>query len=110
MTPLSGAYGLRLHSDLHNDSFAWRAVCDIMASMHWKIGLILLAGTLFSVSAAGFACVRLFLRPKEDSDLDTYYYEFEDQHPDLARYNKWSRITLTGVIIGMLLLFLTMVF
>ena len=50
------------------------------------------------------------MRPKEDSDLEDYYYEFEDQHPDYANYLKWSRITFAGAIVGALLLFIAAVF
>ncbi|MHC4926382.1 MAG: hypothetical protein ACYTER_03455 [Planctomycetota bacterium] len=70
--------------------------------MHWKITLILAAGTLFCIS-------EIALRPKDGSDLDEYHYELEDHCPELARYEKWSRITFVGTITGMLLLFLAAV-
>jgi hypothetical protein len=73
--------------------------------MHWKVALILLGGCLFLISGAGFLYVKLFLRPKDDSDLDDWHYEFEDRHPELARYEKWSRMMFIGVVIGMLMLF-----
>ena len=76
--------------------------------MHWKIALILLTGTLFCVSAAGYLFVKIALRPK-DNDLDDYYHEFEENSPQLARYEKWSRITFIGAITAMLLLFLATV-
>ncbi len=76
--------------------------------MDWKIALILLAGTLFCGGAAAFLFVKVTLRPKDD-DLDDCYYEFEENSPQLARYEKWSRITLTAAITGMLLLFLSAV-
>ena len=74
--------------------------------MSIKVILILFAGSLFFVSTAAHIYAKVRLRPREDSDLDNYYHEFEDQHPDLARYNTWCRVTLTGVILSMLLLFL----
>ena len=37
------------------------------------------AGILFLVSAAGYAAVKLFLRPKED--LDEYYWEVRKSTP-----------------------------
>ncbi|MHC4553356.1 MAG: hypothetical protein ACYSUT_11435 [Planctomycetota bacterium] len=77
--------------------------------MHWKITLILAAGTLFCISAAGYIFVKIALRPKDGSDLDEYHYELEDHCPELARYEKWSRITFVGTITGMLLLFLAAV-
>jgi hypothetical protein len=73
--------------------------------MHWKALFILLGGGLFLISGAGYLFVKLFLRPKENSDLDDYHFEFEDRHPQLARYDYWSRIMFVGVILGMLLLF-----
>jgi hypothetical protein len=74
-----------------------------------KVLMILFAGSLFFVSAAAHLYAKLRLRPRDDSDLDDYYHEFEDQHPGLARYNAWCRVTLTGVIIAMLLMFLAVV-
>ena len=77
--------------------------------MHWKIVLILLGGCLFLISGAGFLFVKIALRPENNSDLDDYHFEFEDHHPQLARYEKWSRITFVGTVTGMLLLFLSAV-
>lgn len=74
--------------------------------MHWKSALILLAGTLFCSSTAGYLLVKILLRPKDD-DLDGYHYEFEDHSPQLTRYEKWSRITFIGAVAGMLLLFVS---
>jgi hypothetical protein len=71
--------------------------------------LYIIAGPLFVISLAAHIYVKLRLHPKEDSDLDDYYYEFEDQHPGYARYTKWSKITFTAVIISMLLLLITLV-
>ena len=71
--------------------------------------LILFAGSLFCVSATAYLYAKVRLRPRDDSDLDHYYHEFENQHPGLARYDAWCRVTLTGVILSMLLLFLALV-
>ena len=71
--------------------------------------IYIIAGPLFLISIAGHFYVKIRLRPKEDSDLDDYYYEFEDQHPEYAKYLKWSRITFTGMIISVLLLFIAMI-
>ena len=67
---------------------------------------MLLAGVLFCVSTAAHIYAKVRLRPREDSELDDYYHEIEEQHPPLARYHKWCRVTLTGVIIAMLLMFI----
>ena len=74
-----------------------------------RVMLILAAGILFLISAAGHLFAKVCLRPRQDTDLDTYYHEFEDRHPGLARYNAWCRATLVGVIIAMLLMFLAVV-
>lgn len=75
-----------------------------------RIMLNIVACVLFLISIVGYIAVQVRLRPKEDSDLDDYYHEFEEQHPGYARYLEWSRITLSGAIIGALLLFLSLVF
>jgi hypothetical protein len=72
--------------------------------------LYIIAGPLFLISIAAHFYVKLRLRPKEDSDSqDDYYYEFEDQQPDVARYLKWSRLTFTAATVGALLLFIAAV-
>lgn len=70
--------------------------------------LYMIAGPLFLISIAGHFYVKLRLRP-DDSELDDYYHEFEDQQPGYARYEKWSRITITGAAISVLLLFVAAV-
>ncbi len=74
-----------------------------------KTILLIIAGPLFLISLAAYFYVRIRLRPKPDSDLDDYYHEFEDQHPALARYNKWSKITFALAAIATLLLFIALV-
>jgi len=71
--------------------------------------LWIIAGPLFVTSLIAYIYVKLRLRPKEGSDLDDYYYEFEDQHPGFAKYTKWSNITFTAVVISMLLIFIAAV-
>jgi hypothetical protein len=71
--------------------------------------LYIIAGPLFLISLAGYLYVKLRLKPKEGSDLDDYYYEFEDQHPAFAKYIKWSKITFTSAVIAALLLFIALV-
>lgn len=67
--------------------------------------IYIVGGCLFLASLIGHAYVRLRLRPGDDSDLDDYYYEFEDEHPGYARYEKWLRITMAGATSGVLLFF-----
>ncbi len=67
-------------------------------------------GFLFLGSLAVHVYARARLRPPEDSDLDDYYHEFEDDHPEYARYNQWLSITMAGATLGMLLLFVGIVF
>lgn len=71
--------------------------------------LYIIGGPLFLISLAGYLYVKLRLQPKEDSDLDDYYYEFEDQHPAFVKYTKWSKITFSAAVIAALLLFLALV-
>jgi hypothetical protein len=72
--------------------------------------LSIIAGPLFLISIAAHFYVKLRLRPKEDPDSrDDYYYEFEDQQPDLARYLMWSRLTFAAAAVSVLLLFVAAV-
>ena len=68
--------------------------------------IYIIAGPLFLLSLAGYLYVQIRLRPKEGSDLDDYYYEFEDQHAGYAKYTKWSKITLSAACLAALLLFI----
>jgi len=72
--------------------------------------LYIAGGVLFVFSLLVHLYVRVRLRPREGSDLDDYYYEFEDQHPVYARYTRWLQISLGGAALGVLLLFVGMVF
>ena len=71
----------------------------------FEVITVVTGGILFLISAIGHIYVRIRLRPG-DSELEEYYYEFEDQHPAMVRYTKWSRITFAGAVIGALLVFL----
>ncbi len=71
--------------------------------------LYIIAGPLFLLSIAAHLYVKIRLNPKDDSDLDEYYYEFEDQHPGYAKYLKWSKITFISTVVSVLLLFIAMV-
>lgn len=71
--------------------------------------LYIIAGPLFVISITGYILVKVRLRPKDDSDLDDYYYEFEHEHPAYAKYMKWSRITFAAACLAALLLFIAAV-
>jgi len=73
--------------------------------MNIRILLILVSGPLFLASIAAYIYVQLRLKPNYDADLDDYYWEFEGQHPDLARYNKWSKISFAAAALAALILF-----
>ena len=75
-----------------------------------KTFLTVLGSLFFTVSVVAHIYVKLKLRPKQGSDFDDIYWEFEDTHPGFARYSKFSRITFSGIVIGTLLLFLALVF
>jgi len=72
--------------------------------------LSIVGSVLFLLSLAAHLYVRAYLRPRGRSDLDDYYYEFEDRHPAYARYTRWLQISLGGAALGMLLLFLGVIF
>ncbi len=72
--------------------------------------LYIAGGFLFLLSSAVHLYVRVYLRPRGRSDLEDYYYEFEDQHPAYARYTRWLQISLGGAALGVLMLFLGTVF
>lgn len=65
----------------------------------------IIAGPVFLISIGAYVYVQLRLKPSYDSDLDDYYYEFEDTHPELAKYNKWSQITFAAAASSALALF-----
>jgi hypothetical protein len=71
--------------------------------------LYIISGTLFLISFSAHLYVKIRLRPKSKTDLEDYYYEFEDQNPAYAKYTKWSRITFAAIAVATLLLFITMV-
>jgi hypothetical protein len=71
--------------------------------------LLIIAAPLFVISLAAHIYVKVRLSPKAGSDLDGYYYEFEDRHPAYAKYLKWSRITFTAVVVSMLLLLIVII-
>ncbi|HRT51161.1 MAG TPA: hypothetical protein P5279_11745 [Anaerohalosphaeraceae bacterium] len=70
--------------------------------------VLLTGGLLFFVAMGAHIWVKLRMRP--DSDLDDYYFELEDRHPGYVRYEKWSRITFAGAVVGALMLFLGLLF
>ena len=70
----------------------------------------LLAAPVFLVSIAAHIYVKVRRRPRQDSDFDDYYHEFEDQHPGFAKYTKWSQITFMAAAISALVLFIAAIF
>jgi type IV secretory pathway VirB3-like protein len=72
--------------------------------------IYIIAGPLFLISIAAHIYVRLRLNPKNDPEFDDYYYEFEEQYPPYAKYNKWLKITFTAIVISALLLFIPIAF
>ncbi len=71
--------------------------------------LYIAGGLLFLLSLVAHLYVRVYLRPRGKSDLNDYYYEFEDQHPAYAKYTRWLQISLGGAALGTLMLFLGMI-
>ncbi len=58
------------------------------------------------VSSVAYIVVRATMKPRIE-DLDDYYYEFEDQHPKVVKYEFYKRITVALIAIAMLLLFIS---
>jgi hypothetical protein len=55
-----------------------------------------------------YAITKIYLKPKFEDDIDDYYYELEEQHPDYARYLKYSRIAFASLAAAVLMMFLAM--
>ncbi|MHC4131432.1 MAG: hypothetical protein ACYSSP_03215 [Planctomycetota bacterium] len=72
----------------------------------FKTVIILISGPSFLISFLGYLYITFKLRSLYDDDLDNYYYELEDKHPGLAKFNKWSKISLTTAIVSALLFFI----
>ena len=72
--------------------------------MYIRVLIYLVAGPMFLISIGLYMYVQLRFKPDND-ELDDYFWEVEDRHPGLARYNKWSRITMTATAASALLLF-----
>jgi len=81
----------------------------IIDTMNIVTVIYLIACPMFFISFVGHLFVKMKLRPGKDSELDDYYYEFEDQHPDMIRYEKWSKITLVSTTIFVLMIFIAVV-
>jgi hypothetical protein len=74
-----------------------------------KTILLIIAGPLFLISVAAWLYVQIRLRPRPGDGWEDFYHEFEDQHPTVACYNKYSKLTFAIAAIAALLLFLTLV-
>ena len=70
--------------------------------------LILVSGLMFIICSAGFIYVKIKMRPNDD--IDEYHFEFEDHHPGLQKYNKYYNLFISGIVISMLLLFISLIF
>jgi hypothetical protein len=67
--------------------------------------MYILGGFLVLGALVAHIYARVRLRPRNDSDLDDVYYEFEDEHPGYARYSRWLKATIAMAALGMLLMF-----
>jgi hypothetical protein len=74
-----------------------------------KAVIAVIAGPLFLLAISAHFYIKLAMRKQYDSDLDDYYYEVEDHHPAIAKYEKWSKITFSTAVIAALLMFLMIV-
>ena len=74
-----------------------------------KAIIVLIAGPMFLLAISAHLYIKLVMRKQYDNDLDDYYYEVEDRHPAIAKYEKWSKITFSTAVIAALLMFLMVV-
>jgi len=74
-----------------------------------KAIIVLIAGPMFLLAISAHMYIKLVMRKQYDNDLDDYYYEVEDHHPAIAKYEKWSKITFSAAVIAALLMFLMVV-
>jgi len=70
-----------------------------------KAIIVIIAGPLFLLAISAHLYIKLIMRKQYDSDLDDYYYEVEESHPAIAKYEKWLKITLSAAVIAALLMF-----
>lgn len=70
-----------------------------------KLISLIAGGIILLGSVIANLIVRIFCKPKAEEDLDDWYYELEDQHPGLQRYNKLINLTHSLIALGALLLF-----
>ena len=74
-----------------------------------KIVLLSVGSLLFIVSVIAHIYIKLKLRPKQDSDFDEIYWEFEDTHAGFSRYDKLSQITFTAMVFGAIILLIAVI-
>lgn len=71
--------------------------------------LLGIAGIIvFTVSFVAYFYVRAKYKPRFDDELDDVYWEFEEQHPDYAKYQQYSNIAFVAACIGAIMLFTAM--
>jgi len=66
--------------------------------------LIAISGFLLVASLVAHVFIRAKLKPQAD-DLDDYYHEFEDDHPKVLKYEKYSKIASGITAVSLLILF-----
>lgn len=67
----------------------WAIMTDIITLIVYqeyimKIVLILISAPVFMIAAVAHIIIKLRLNTKNNPDIDDYYYEFEEQEPNLA--------------------------
>ena len=70
-----------------------------------KLILLFIGVLLFLAGVIGYIYVRFKYKPMIAKELEDYYYEFEDQHPGLQKYDKLSSLAMITTTVGVLLLF-----
>jgi hypothetical protein len=72
--------------------------------------MYVLGGLLILASLVAQIYARVWLRPRDEPELDEVYYEFEDEHPGYARYTRWLKTSIATGALGMLLMFAAVAF
>ena len=71
-----------------------------------KIIIFAAAGPLFLAAFTAYIYTNWKMKIGYDPDLDDYHFEFEDHHPAIQKYHKYSKISLTLACLSALLLFI----
>jgi hypothetical protein len=73
--------------------------------MNIEIAFYIAGGGLVLGSGIVQIGTRLWLKPPDIPEEEEVYWEFEEEDPRYQRYTRWLQLSLTGICLGVLLLF-----